>query len=89
MSSSWIVGDSPHPIGFGTAAWRQEGDKQNIPAYQEQALRYVGAVEEAMVDGFPFKVALAAPADPSELQHKCIPPLLLDPPQIVGPSLFG
>lgn len=34
----------------------KEGDKQNIPAYQEQALRYVGAVEEAMVDGFPFKV---------------------------------
>ena len=30
--------------------------KQEIPALQQDALKYVGRIEEAMVQGFPFKV---------------------------------
>ena len=31
-------------------------DKQAIPAAQQNALSYVGQIEEAMVKGFPFEV---------------------------------
>ncbi len=31
-------------------------DKQEVPLKQREALVYVGAVEEAMVKGFPFEV---------------------------------
>ena len=31
-------------------------DKQAIPAVQQNALSYVGQIEEAMVKGFPFEV---------------------------------
>jgi hypothetical protein len=38
-------------------------DKQAVPIKQQQALDYVGAVEEAMVGAFPFTV----PADYANL----------------------
>jgi len=31
-------------------------DKQEVPIKQQEALGYVGQVEEAMVKGFPYKV---------------------------------
>ena len=36
-------------------------DKQEVPLKQQEALNYVSAIEEAMVDGFPF--AVPAPYD--------------------------
>ena len=34
----------------------EEKDKQEVPIKQQEALGYVGAVEEAMVKGFPYEV---------------------------------
>ena len=31
-------------------------DKQEIPAKQQEALNFVGTIEESMVKGFPFDV---------------------------------
>lgn len=39
-----------------TSGQNGERVKQEIPALQQDALRYVGRIEEAMVQGFPFKV---------------------------------
>ena len=34
----------------------ESGDKQAVPAAQQNALTYVGQIEEAMMQGFPFEV---------------------------------
>lgn len=34
----------------------EEKDKQDIPIKQQEALGFVGQVEEAMVKGFPYEV---------------------------------
>lgn len=34
----------------------ETGDKQAVPAAQQNALTYVGQIEEAMMKGFPFDV---------------------------------
>ncbi len=34
----------------------EEKDKQEVPIKQQEALGFVGAVEEAMVKGFPYEV---------------------------------
>lgn len=39
-----------------TSGQAGERVKQEVPALQQDALRYVGRIEEAMVQGFPFKV---------------------------------
>ena len=39
-----------------TSGLNGERVKQEIPALQQDALKYVGRIEEAMVQGFPFKV---------------------------------
>ena len=34
----------------------ESGDKQAVPAAQQNALTYIGQIEEAMMKGFPFDV---------------------------------
>ena len=34
----------------------ETGDKQAVPSAQQNALTYVGQIEEAMMKGFPFNV---------------------------------
>ncbi len=44
--------------GFSKRLETGDGDrvKQEVPDLQQDALTYVGRIEEAMVQGFPFKV---------------------------------
>ena len=44
--------------GFSKRLETGDGDrvKQEVPDMQQDALTYVGRIEEAMVQGFPFKV---------------------------------
>jgi hypothetical protein len=62
----------------GTEQKDAEKVKQEVPVLQQEALAYVGRVEEAMVQGFPFKV----PEQYSNLpQLKVLsPPLPFPPP---------
>lgn len=49
----------------------ESGDKQAVPDQQQKSLDYVGAVEEAMVKGFPFEVPQAY-ADLPQLKGRAV-----------------
>ena len=55
-------------------------DKQGIPSVQQNALTYVGQIEEAMMKGFPFEV-------PS--QYANLPQLKASHCDLLSNSLFG
>lgn len=48
-------------------------DKQEIPLKQQEALGFVGQIEEAMVKGFPYEV----PAQYANLPQLKVPPYLM------------
>lgn len=53
----------------------EEKDKQEVPIKQQEALGFVGAVEEAMVKGFPYEVPKQYSALPQLKARPCgLPP---------------
>ena len=61
-------------------------DKQEIPIKQQEALGFVGAMEEAMVKGFPYKVP-AQYANLPQLKARALSTYLLPPPAPESPGL--
>ena len=63
----------------------EEKDKQEVPIKQQEALGFVGAVEEAMVKGFPYEVPKQYAALP---QLKARRPLVLPSTLALRPRVW-